>query len=264
MYKTKKQRKLTRVPKPSRALIVLGLVYTDDFFHRLVTCLIGAGPGHGRHRVQQRGPSGKILRGSGPSSESFRGNGPPGESPWGSGPPGISLRESGPSGKSLRGIGPSGVSLRGNKPSGESYRGSGPSGVSLRDSGPSGVSLRDSGPSGVSLRDSGPTGVSLRDSGPSGVCLRDSGPSGKSLRGSGPSDDSLRSGLCKFSGRAMLISRHDITPSTRVMAANNPLLIWTKSIAPHAEEGAVGVCRAGAEGQSRTEGSEKGPRPKSV
>eukprot|EP00614_Pseudopedinella_elastica_P014254 CAMPEP_0172583470 /NCGR_PEP_ID=MMETSP1068-20121228/3134_1 /TAXON_ID=35684 /ORGANISM="Pseudopedinella elastica, Strain CCMP716" /LENGTH=36 /DNA_ID= /DNA_START= /DNA_END= /DNA_ORIENTATION= len=30
------------------------------------------------------------------------------------------------------------------------------------------------------------------------------------------------------------------------MATNNSMLIWTKSIAPHAEEDAVEDCRAGA------------------
>ena len=48
------------------------------------------------------------------------------------------------------------------------------------------------------------------------------------------------------------------------MATDNWLLIWAKSIAPHAEEDAVGDCRAGAEGQSRSEGSEKESRPKLV
>ena len=48
------------------------------------------------------------------------------------------------------------------------------------------------------------------------------------------------------------------------MAMGNWLQIWTKSIAPHAKEDAVGDFRAGAEGQSRSEGSEKGPRPKLV
>eukprot|EP00614_Pseudopedinella_elastica_P002256 CAMPEP_0172588046 /NCGR_PEP_ID=MMETSP1068-20121228/7004_1 /TAXON_ID=35684 /ORGANISM="Pseudopedinella elastica, Strain CCMP716" /LENGTH=85 /DNA_ID=CAMNT_0013383257 /DNA_START=257 /DNA_END=514 /DNA_ORIENTATION=+ len=48
------------------------------------------------------------------------------------------------------------------------------------------------------------------------------------------------------------------------MATNSSLLIWAKSIAPHAEEDAVGDCRAGAEGQSRSGGSEKGARPNLV
>ena len=41
-------------------------------------------------------------------------------------------------------------------------------------------------------------------------------------------------------------------------------MIWPRSIAPNAEEDAVGDGRSGAEGQSRSEGSEKGARPKLV
>ena len=53
-------------------------------------------------------------------------------------------------------------------------------------------------------------------------------------------------------------TRSNLVQVRRVMVTDNSLLMWAKSIAPQAEESAVWTCRAGAGGQSRPEGSEKG------